>query len=599
MKQRSSALSWLLLISLLIASIMCASQISLFQLRPDQLEAGVEPRVTADYSRWPTVQFGQIDPALGTLVAQENGAPEAAIIVGQFVTDAPTSVPPAPTDTPLPAAPPPTSEAQVASVPTTAPTTAVEEQVVVPSATITETPQVTVTSTPEITATPTLTYTPTNTSEVAVAPPVAAFITNVLTGVAPLNVQFTNQSTGTITSHLWDFGDGSILQSVHSSHVYANPGIYTVTLIIVGPGGSSSVTTTITVQTPTPTPFTALVAPTKTPTLTPTLTYTPTLTPTPTVTLTRTPTLTPTSIPNCPVAGEPDVGTADGLLCGLVSNQSIVLDMGCPILLSGPYDLVYYEEPQFVNNEIQLDRIIIQVGTSPTGPWTTVFNWGDGVLDANTNVGAAGYGAGSEPNDLPIPMTNPPLYGIPPLVSGVAINVTTPGFYRYVQLTAPASIYPVFDAVQAFGCEPPTTTPTPTPTNTLTPTPTATNTPMVADMSVNINTSNPTPAEAEIVTLTLNVTNLGGATATAAMLNIPVPAGMTYQSFSGAGSYDSSSGVWTLGDMSSGQNYTLNLTLQVNTGIAPMSITAFASVSSSVTDPNGGNNNASVNMNVP
>ncbi len=42
----------------------------------------------------------------------------------------------------------------------------------------------------------------------SVASPVANFIATPTTGTAPLNEQFTSQSTGTITSYAWDFNDG-------------------------------------------------------------------------------------------------------------------------------------------------------------------------------------------------------------------------------------------------------------------------------------------------------------------------------------------------------------------------------------------------------
>lgn len=49
-----------------------------------------------------------------------------------------------------------------------------------------------------------------------------------------LIAQFTDQSTGTITGRLWDFGDGSTSTQTSPSHTYANPGTYTVCLITTG-----------------------------------------------------------------------------------------------------------------------------------------------------------------------------------------------------------------------------------------------------------------------------------------------------------------------------------------------------------------------------
>lgn len=67
---------------------------------------------------------------------------------------------------------------------------------------------------------------------------VAEFIADVLTGVAPLTVQFTNLSSGGPTAFLWDFGDGYNSDLANPLHVYANDGSYTVKLRAYIPGAS-------------------------------------------------------------------------------------------------------------------------------------------------------------------------------------------------------------------------------------------------------------------------------------------------------------------------------------------------------------------------
>src|SRR5512139_2738958 len=47
---------------------------------------------------------------------------------------------------------------------------------------------------------------------------VAAFSGTPRNGPAPLNVQFSDASTGTITSYAWDFGDGNTSQLKNPSH---------------------------------------------------------------------------------------------------------------------------------------------------------------------------------------------------------------------------------------------------------------------------------------------------------------------------------------------------------------------------------------------
>ncbi|PYJ79314.1 MAG: fibronectin type III, partial [Verrucomicrobia bacterium] len=55
--------------------------------------------------------------------------------------------------------------------------------------------------------------------------PTADFTANTTSGQAPLAVQFTDRSSGSITSRDWDFGDGSSHSSTQSpSHTYNNAG---------------------------------------------------------------------------------------------------------------------------------------------------------------------------------------------------------------------------------------------------------------------------------------------------------------------------------------------------------------------------------------
>ncbi|MFC1926726.1 PKD domain-containing protein, partial [Chloroflexota bacterium] len=75
-------------------------------------------------------------------------------------------------------------------------------------------------------------------------PPVAAFTGSPLTGPAPLEVQFTDQSTGLIDSWDWDFGDGETSTEQDPSHIYDTVDTYTVSLTATGPGGSDTETRT-------------------------------------------------------------------------------------------------------------------------------------------------------------------------------------------------------------------------------------------------------------------------------------------------------------------------------------------------------------------
>ena len=80
--------------------------------------------------------------------------------------------------------------------------------------------------------------------------PVAAFTESITSGIAPLTVQFTDQSTGSPTTWDWSFGDGSTGTDQSPSHIYTTAGTYTVTLTATNAEGSStnSASQTITVD---------------------------------------------------------------------------------------------------------------------------------------------------------------------------------------------------------------------------------------------------------------------------------------------------------------------------------------------------------------
>ncbi len=75
-------------------------------------------------------------------------------------------------------------------------------------------------------------------------PPVADFSAKPLSGVSPLAVNFSNLSTGAISSYAWNFGDGVSSSLANPSHTYTAAGGYTVTLTVSGPGGSNNKTKT-------------------------------------------------------------------------------------------------------------------------------------------------------------------------------------------------------------------------------------------------------------------------------------------------------------------------------------------------------------------
>jgi PKD repeat protein len=55
-------------------------------------------------------------------------------------------------------------------------------------------------------------------------------------------VDWTNESTGTVESYHWDFGDGQTSSAASPTYIYMQPGTYPVTLTVSGPGGTDSKT---------------------------------------------------------------------------------------------------------------------------------------------------------------------------------------------------------------------------------------------------------------------------------------------------------------------------------------------------------------------
>ena len=79
------------------------------------------------------------------------------------------------------------------------------------------------------------------------AVPVANFTASTTTGVAPLAMNFTSTSTGTISTYAWTFGDGTASSSQNPAKTYSSAGTYTVSLTVTGPPG----------RTPRPSPATS------------------------------------------------------------------------------------------------------------------------------------------------------------------------------------------------------------------------------------------------------------------------------------------------------------------------------------------------------
>ncbi|MEI6842190.1 MAG: PKD domain-containing protein [Methanomicrobiales archaeon] len=81
-------------------------------------------------------------------------------------------------------------------------------------------------------------------------PPDAAIDTSSDSGPAPLEVRFTDSSTGTIASRTWEFERGYKSEDPEVNYTFKNPGTYLVKLTVSNAGGSDSTTKTIRVTDP-------------------------------------------------------------------------------------------------------------------------------------------------------------------------------------------------------------------------------------------------------------------------------------------------------------------------------------------------------------
>ncbi len=136
---------------------------------------------------------------------------------------------------------------------------------------------------------------------------------------------------------------------------------------------------------------------------------------------------------------------------------------------------------------------------------------------------------------------------------------------------------------------------------TATPTPVATEEPgsggsseTGADLRVLKSVSSTGVLEGETAIYTVTVSNLGPETATAVQVQDTLPAGLyLLGNTPSAGSYDSETGIWTIGTMAADSSVSLSMTVQADQVDQDVVVTNTAQVSSATDDPESGNNIAS------
>ena len=120
----------------------------------------------------------------------------------------------------------------------------------------------------------------------------------------------------------------------------------------------------------------------------------------------------------------------------------------------------------------------------------------------------------------------------------------------------------------------------------------STETPQQADLALTKTVSDPTPNVGDQVTFTVTLTNNGPDTATGVQVTDLLPAGLTFVSSTASqGSYDSVTGIWTVGTVAVATPQTLTLTATV---VSPVALTNTATISDADQfDANLANNTAS------
>ena len=118
-----------------------------------------------------------------------------------------------------------------------------------------------------------------------------------------------------------------------------------------------------------------------------------------------------------------------------------------------------------------------------------------------------------------------------------------------------------------------------------------------ADLAITKTVDNPSPTVGSNVTFTLTATNNGPSAATGVQVTDPLPAGLTYVSDTGAGSYVSGTGVWTVGSLASAGSASLQIVATVTRSGAI--VNQATKTAQGEADPNPSNNIAVVGLNAP
>ncbi|WP_165253200.1 SdrD B-like domain-containing protein [Paludisphaera soli] len=179
--------------------------------------------------------------------------------------------------------------------------------------------------------------------------------------------------------------------------------------------------------------------------------------------------------------------------------------------------------------------------------------------------------------------------GYDPAVGVWTVGTVTPGTPRTLQVvarvTAPATAPVVATLASADQFDP-------NPANNSASTATD---PQQADVAVAASFDVSRPNVGDLVVYTIRVRDVGPSGATGLVVSAPLPAGLTFVSAAaGQGTYDSSTGLWGLGDLAAGALQVLHITARVD---GPTAMSTLASVvAADQFDPNAGNNGGAATL---
>lgn len=121
-----------------------------------------------------------------------------------------------------------------------------------------------------------------------------------------------------------------------------------------------------------------------------------------------------------------------------------------------------------------------------------------------------------------------------------------------------------------------------------------------ADLEVAKVVNDSTVNVGQTIVYTVSVHNAGPNTATGVTMTDVLPAGLTFVSSTGTGTYNSATGVWTIGTLGVTNTAVLSITATVNAGTDGQTITNVAAVrTSDQADPDANDNRAQVDVVVP